>query len=216
MIFCRAVCTLIMVGHRNKRSILLYFKNQPYQPDCSVLHQCVDEWFCFRLKDEWLVLNIEVDIALYLCDRGGQERMTFSVLWEMNDKAEILNTQFTKAVIKSRAAMTYQEAQVGTGTSSPHSCHSWFCDVSLLLCDLVSQACCEVWCAICYSMVSLWICCVFLILLQCSCLFNFFRYTRWWVLRINTLQNHVKSDFYATACEAVMVICLTSASMLLL
>jgi len=33
------------------------------------------------------------------------------VLWEVNDNAEVLATRFTKAVIKSRAALQYAEAQ---------------------------------------------------------------------------------------------------------
>ncbi|KAF5828225.1 hypothetical protein DUNSADRAFT_18006 [Dunaliella salina] len=43
--------------------------------------------------------------------RGGEERLTFSVLWEVNDNAEIQSTKFTKGVIKSRAALQYAEAQ---------------------------------------------------------------------------------------------------------
>jgi exosome complex exonuclease DIS3/RRP44 len=45
--------------------------------------------------------------------RGGQERLTFSVLWEMTPEAEVLSTTFTKALIKSKAAFTYADAQVG-------------------------------------------------------------------------------------------------------
>lgn len=47
-----------------------------------------------------------------LCCRGEMERLTFSVLWEMTPDAQILSTSFTRAVIKSRAALTYQQAQV--------------------------------------------------------------------------------------------------------
>jgi exosome complex exonuclease DIS3/RRP44 len=43
--------------------------------------------------------------------RGGVERLTFSVLWEMNDDADVLGVRFTKAVIRSSAALSYQEAQ---------------------------------------------------------------------------------------------------------
>ena len=39
------------------------------------------------------------------------ERLAFSVLWEVDEQANILNTHFTKSVIKSRASLTYQEAQ---------------------------------------------------------------------------------------------------------
>ncbi|KIY91276.1 putative Exosome complex exonuclease RRP44 [Monoraphidium neglectum] len=43
--------------------------------------------------------------------RGGVERLTFSAIWEMSRDAEILSTRFTKGVIRSRAALTYAEAQ---------------------------------------------------------------------------------------------------------
>ncbi|KAL2609132.1 hypothetical protein R1flu_027705 [Riccia fluitans] len=43
--------------------------------------------------------------------RADVERLTFSVIWEMTPEAEILSTQFTKAIIKSCAAMSYAEAQ---------------------------------------------------------------------------------------------------------
>ncbi|WPT12794.1 Exosome complex exonuclease RRP44-like protein A [Picochlorum sp. SENEW3] len=43
--------------------------------------------------------------------RANVERLAFSVIWEMTENAEILSTSFTKSVIKSRAALTYAEAQ---------------------------------------------------------------------------------------------------------
>ena len=42
---------------------------------------------------------------------GGKERLAFSVLWEMNPQTyEILNVEYTKSVIKSKAALTYEKA----------------------------------------------------------------------------------------------------------
>ncbi|XP_064482242.1 exosome complex exonuclease RRP44-like [Ornithodoros turicata] len=47
-----------------------------------------------------------------LCSlRGGEERLAFSVLWEMTAQAEVVSTQFHKTIIRSRAALTYAEAQ---------------------------------------------------------------------------------------------------------
>ncbi|KAK7409206.1 exosome catalytic subunit dis3 [Neonectria punicea] len=40
------------------------------------------------------------------------ERYAFSVLWELNDDAEIVNVRFTKSVIKSREAFSYEQAQL--------------------------------------------------------------------------------------------------------
>ncbi|XP_064610549.1 exosome complex exonuclease RRP44-like [Liolophura sinensis] len=48
-----------------------------------------------------------------LCSlRGNEERLAFSVLWEMTEDAEIINTTFTKSAINSKAALTYAEAQM--------------------------------------------------------------------------------------------------------
>ncbi|KAL3629670.1 Exosome complex exonuclease RRP44 A [Castilleja foliolosa] len=43
--------------------------------------------------------------------RSDVERLTFSVIWEMTPEAEIVSTRYTKAIIKSCAAMSYVEAQ---------------------------------------------------------------------------------------------------------
>ncbi|KAG6045079.1 hypothetical protein E4U17_000286 [Claviceps sp. LM77 group G4] len=40
------------------------------------------------------------------------ERFAFSVLWEVNDNADIVNVRFTKSVIKSREAFSYEQAQL--------------------------------------------------------------------------------------------------------
>lgn len=48
-----------------------------------------------------------------LCSlRGGEERFAFSCIWEMDRKANIVATRFHKSIIKSRRAMTYEEAQL--------------------------------------------------------------------------------------------------------
>ncbi|CAA0838150.1 ribonuclease II family protein [Striga hermonthica] len=43
--------------------------------------------------------------------RSDIERLTFSVIWEMTPEAEIISTRYTKAIIKSCAALSYVEAQ---------------------------------------------------------------------------------------------------------
>ncbi|CAJ2513270.1 Uu.00g013890.m01.CDS01 [Anthostomella pinea] len=40
------------------------------------------------------------------------ERYAFSVLWELNTSADIVNVRFTKSVIKSREAFSYEQAQL--------------------------------------------------------------------------------------------------------
>lgn len=39
------------------------------------------------------------------------ERLTFSAIWEMTPDADVVSVRFTKAVILSRAAMSYGDAQ---------------------------------------------------------------------------------------------------------
>ncbi|ORX34504.1 hypothetical protein BD324DRAFT_636170 [Kockovaella imperatae] len=47
-----------------------------------------------------------------LCSlRPFVERLAFSVIWEMNDDAEIVNVRFVKSVIASKEAFTYEAAQ---------------------------------------------------------------------------------------------------------
>uniref|UniRef100_A0A3P9DRB7 Protein DIS3 homolog n=1 Tax=Maylandia zebra TaxID=106582 RepID=A0A3P9DRB7_9CICH len=48
-----------------------------------------------------------------LCSlRSNVDRLAFSCIWEINHKAEILKTRFTKSVINSKASLTYAEAQM--------------------------------------------------------------------------------------------------------
>ncbi|KZT19844.1 RNB-domain-containing protein [Neolentinus lepideus HHB14362 ss-1] len=48
-----------------------------------------------------------------LCSlRPHVERLAFSVIWELSPDAEIVNVRFTKSVIASKAAFTYDEAQL--------------------------------------------------------------------------------------------------------
>lgn len=48
-----------------------------------------------------------------LCSlRPFVERLAFSVIWEMTPEAEIVNVRFTKSVIASKQAFTYEEAQI--------------------------------------------------------------------------------------------------------
>ncbi|KAI0944731.1 hypothetical protein AcW1_002369 [Taiwanofungus camphoratus] len=48
-----------------------------------------------------------------LCSlRPHVERLAFSVIWELTADAEIVNARFTKSVIASKSAFTYEEAQI--------------------------------------------------------------------------------------------------------
>ncbi|XP_014350359.1 exosome complex exonuclease RRP44 [Latimeria chalumnae] len=54
-----------------------------------------------------------------LCSlRSNVERFAFSCIWELNQNAEILKTEFMKSVINSKASLTYAEAQMRIDDSS--------------------------------------------------------------------------------------------------
>ncbi|OXB66932.1 hypothetical protein ASZ78_014093 [Callipepla squamata] len=54
-----------------------------------------------------------------LCSlRSNVDRLAFSCIWEMNQKAEILKTRFTKSIINSKASLTYAEAQMRIDSAS--------------------------------------------------------------------------------------------------
>lgn len=56
-----------------------------------------------------------------LCSlRGGVERFAFSCIWEMDKEANVLNKRFHKSVIKSKRAMTYEEAQIAIDDPNLH------------------------------------------------------------------------------------------------
>ncbi|XP_019380266.1 PREDICTED: exosome complex exonuclease RRP44 [Gavialis gangeticus] len=54
-----------------------------------------------------------------LCSlRSNVDRLAFSCIWEMNHRAEILKTRFTKSAINSKASLTYAEAQMRIDSTS--------------------------------------------------------------------------------------------------
>ena len=51
-------------------------------------------------------------LSTNLCSlKSGIDRLTFSCVWEMNDHADIVHTTYHRAVIRSVASFTYQQAQ---------------------------------------------------------------------------------------------------------
>ena len=56
---------------------------------------------------------LPVLLSSNLCSlRGGEERLAFSCVWEIEpDTANIVKTKFAKSIIRSKKAMTYEEAQ---------------------------------------------------------------------------------------------------------
>ncbi|XP_037952749.1 exosome complex exonuclease RRP44-like isoform X1 [Teleopsis dalmanni] len=52
---------------------------------------------------------------------GGEERFAFSCCWEMDKDAKIISKRFHKSVIKSKRAMTYEEAQCIIDDKTQHN-----------------------------------------------------------------------------------------------
>lgn len=63
---------------------------------------------------------IPTDLSSNLCSLiGDKERLTFSVIWIVDSKTcEIKETKFSKSIIRSKAALTYKEAQLKIDSSS--------------------------------------------------------------------------------------------------
>ena len=82
------------------------------QPGTALDREASDRGTTVYLADMRIDMVPEL-LSSNLCSlRGGEERFAFSVLWEMTPDANIVSTQFTKSVIRSRAALTYAEAQM--------------------------------------------------------------------------------------------------------
>lgn len=69
-----------------------------------------------RATSVYLVDRVVPMLPEHLCNficslRPNEEKLTFSVVFEMNDDAEILNSKISKSVIKSNRRFTYEEAQ---------------------------------------------------------------------------------------------------------
>ena len=76
--------------------------------DKEAAHRCTSVYLSDRRIDMLPTL-----LSGNLCSlRGGVERFAFSCVWEVDpNTAEFLSTRFCKSVIKSKKAMTYEEAQ---------------------------------------------------------------------------------------------------------
>ena len=82
------------------------------RPNTAVDREAAERGNTVYLVDKRIDMVPEL-LSSNLCSlRGGEERLAFSCIWEMTPKAKIVNKSFTKSVIKSRAALTYAEAQL--------------------------------------------------------------------------------------------------------
>jgi len=77
----------------------------------------LDKEAAFRSTSTYLVDRrldmLPTLLTTQLCSlRSGEDHLAFSVVWEMDDEANILDVRFFKSAIHSVASLTYDEAQV--------------------------------------------------------------------------------------------------------
>ncbi|KAJ1352010.1 hypothetical protein KIN20_008197 [Parelaphostrongylus tenuis] len=76
----------------------------------------LDEWAFNRATSVYLVDKVIPMLPRVLCEnlcslQPGVDRLTFSVLWKMDDKANIFDEWFGRTVIRSRVKLAYEHAQ---------------------------------------------------------------------------------------------------------
>ncbi|PIO59558.1 RNB-like protein [Teladorsagia circumcincta] len=77
----------------------------------------LDEWASQRATSVYLVHQVIPMLPRLLCEElcslnAGVDRLTFSVIWKIDDKANIYEEWFGRTVIRSRVKLTYEHAQV--------------------------------------------------------------------------------------------------------
>lgn len=81
------------------------------QPDSSIEKEGYKRATSVYLVDR-VVPMLPEHLCNYICSlRPDEEKLTFSVVFEMNDSAEIIKSKIAKSVIKSNRRFTYEEAQ---------------------------------------------------------------------------------------------------------
>ncbi|XP_060801952.1 exosome complex exonuclease RRP44 [Amyelois transitella] len=88
------------------------------RPDTALDKEAASRSTTVYLVDRRIDMVPEL-LSSNLCSlRGGEERLAFSCVWEIDENANVLATKFHKSVIKSKAAMTYEEAQIAIDDES--------------------------------------------------------------------------------------------------
>lgn len=81
------------------------------RPGTAIDKEAADRGTTVYLTDRRIDM-VPALLSSNLCSlRGQEERFAFSVIWEMTSEAETVGTKFHKSIIKSKAAMTYEQAQ---------------------------------------------------------------------------------------------------------
>uniref|UniRef100_A0A0K0DG41 RNB domain-containing protein n=1 Tax=Angiostrongylus cantonensis TaxID=6313 RepID=A0A0K0DG41_ANGCA len=76
----------------------------------------LDKWALNRATSVYLVDKVIPMLPRLLCEdlcslNSGVDRLTFSVMWKMDDKGNVLDEWFGRTVIRSRVKLAYEHAQ---------------------------------------------------------------------------------------------------------
>ena len=84
-----------------------YFVKSDTPIDLEAAHRCTTVYLVEKRTDMLPKLLTETLCSL----KGGEERLAFSVLWELNSNAETVKVDYRKTLIRSKRALNYGEAQ---------------------------------------------------------------------------------------------------------
>lgn len=91
------------------------------RPGSSIDHEAYERGTSVYLVDRTIPMLPEV-LCNNVCSlRPNEDKLCFSAVLEMNDKAEVLDTWFGKTVINSDRRLCYEEAQLIIDTEDPSS-----------------------------------------------------------------------------------------------
>ncbi|KAK5965879.1 hypothetical protein GCK32_005371 [Trichostrongylus colubriformis] len=76
----------------------------------------LDEWASQRATSVYLVHKVIPMLPRLLCEElcslnAGVDRLTFSVIWKVDDKANVYEEWFGRTIVRSRVKLTYEHAQ---------------------------------------------------------------------------------------------------------
>ncbi len=81
------------------------------EPSSAIDNEAVERGTSVYLVDRTVPMLPE-HLSNFICSlRPNEEKLTYSVIFELNEKADILKHRFAKTVIKSARRFTYEEAQ---------------------------------------------------------------------------------------------------------
>jgi exosome complex exonuclease DIS3/RRP44 len=107
MVITRLVFTVNYISNNQLVADVTHF----VKPDTELDKEAIKRSTSVYLVDRRIDMLPKI-LTENLCSlKGKVDRLAFSAIFEINDNGEVIKTEFTKSIIRSRAAMTYSEAQ---------------------------------------------------------------------------------------------------------